>query len=202
MTADLTRLAGLTPIETCRTLNDLAADVPADQAIVEIGTYRGMTACWLAAGAQAGHGAHVWTVDPHDLPGYRTTTGRKPGTLDFTETKIREHAEKQIADTGHVDHVTMIRGFSTDVAQEWDGPPIGLLFIDGDHRQHAARLDFRTWQPHLHPDGIIVWDDYADSHPGVEAAARGMYERGVITEPDVHGRIAITRLIRRHSRSE
>ena len=197
MTANLTRLQGLTPLATCGTLYDLAQDVPAEQAIVEIGTFKGMTACWLASGAQAGHGAHVWTVDPHDLPGYRTTTGRNPGTIDFTATEIREAAEKQIADTGHADHVTMIRGFSVEVAEAWDGPPIGLLFIDGDHRQHAARLDFRSWQPHLHRDALIVWDDYADSHPGVEAAARGMHERGAITEPDVHGRIAITRLVPR-----
>lgn len=197
MTDALRSLDGLTPIETCETLYRLAADVPADHAIVEIGTYRGMTACWLASGAQSGHGAHVWTVDPHDLPGYRTTTGRKPGTLDFTQTSIREHAIRQIASVGMTDHITMIRGFSVEVAETWDGPPIGLLFIDGDHRQHAARLDFRTWQPHLHRDALIVWDDYADSHPGVEAAAQGMYERGAISEPDVHGRIAITRLIPR-----
>lgn len=194
MTA-LVDLKGLTPVETCDLLYSLASDVPAGDAIVELGTYMGKTACYLAAGAQDGHGAHVWTIDPHDLPGYRTTTGRKPGTIDFTRTEVREAAERQITEAGLADHVTMIRGFSTEVAKTWTGPKVGLLFIDGDHRQHAARKDFRSWQPHLSYDAIIAWDDYAPSHPGVSAAARGMVEKGVITEPTVYGRVAITQLV-------
>lgn len=201
MTA-LADLEGLAPQQTCDLLYDLAADVPHDEAIVELGTYKGKTACYLAAGAQDGHGAHVWTIDPHDLPGFRTTTGARPGTLDFTRTEIREAAERQISQAGYSRDVTMIRGFSTEVAKTWDGPKIGLLFIDGDHRQHAARLDFRTWQPHLAWDAVIAWDDYSPSHPGVPAAARGMVEKGAITEPKVYGRVAITQLVppavRRH----
>ena len=192
---DLAGLEGLTPVETCELLYTLAGDVPAGESIVEIGTYMGKTACYLAAGAQAGNGAHVWTVDPHDLPGYRTTTGRQPGTIDFTRTEIRETAERQIREAGHADHVTMIHDFSVEAAKSWTGPPVGLLFIDGDHRQHAARLDFRTWQPHLSWDAVIAWDDYAPSHPGVPAAARGMVEKGVITEPTMYGRVAITQLV-------
>ena len=188
-------LEGMAPDETCELLRILAGDVPAEHAIVELGTFKGRTACYLAAGARDGLGAHVWTIDPHDLPGHRTTTGRRKGTLDFTQTSIREAAERQIRETVGDDAVTMIRGFSTDVAKAWDGPKVGLLFIDGDHRQHAARLDFRTWQPHLSQEAIIAWDDYAPSHPGVPAAARGLVDKGVITEPVVYGRLALTQLV-------
>ena len=90
----LRNLRTLTPLATLEPLYDLAAMVPADEAIVELGTYRGASACWLAAGAQSGLGAHVWTIDPHDLPGYRTTTGRGRGGLDFTDPAIRLDAER------------------------------------------------------------------------------------------------------------
>lgn len=191
----LYRLDTLTPPDTMEALYRLAAAVPADEAIVELGTYRGASACWLAAGARAGLGAHVTTIDPHDLPGYRTTTGRGKGGLDFTDPGIREHAARQIAGCGLTDAVTMVRGFSVDEAARWDGPPVGLLFIDGDHRQHAARKDFRSWQPHLSREAVICWDDYAPSHPGVPAAVAGLVERRILTTPDVRGRLGITGLV-------
>src|SRR5690606_32065016 len=90
ITDGLERLRTLTPVETLMPLYELASMVPEDEAIVELGTYRGASACWLGAGARDGLGAHVWTVDPHDLPGYRTTTGRGSGGLDFTDPAIRK----------------------------------------------------------------------------------------------------------------
>lgn len=191
----LDRLETLTPRETLVELYHLAALVPPDECIVEIGTYRGASACWLGAGARAGLGAHVFTVDPHDLPGKRTTTGRGRGGLDFTQTVIREHAQEQISMCGLSDTVSMIRGFSTDVAEQWSGPPVGLLFIDGDHREGPARRDLRTWQPHLSREAVIAWDDYADSHPGVPTAVSGLVNRHILTAPDVRGRLAITGLV-------
>src|SRR5690554_7606918 len=92
--------------------------VPEDEVIIEIGTYRGASACWLGAGARDGFGAHVYTIDPHDLPGYRTTTGRGRGGLDFTDPSIREDAERQIREMGLTEHVTMIQGFSAEVGQD------------------------------------------------------------------------------------
>lgn len=191
----LDQLDTLTPRETLTELYRLAALVPPDECVVEIGTYRGASACWLAAGARAGLGAHVWTIDPHDLPGQRTTTGRGRGGLDFTQTAIREHAQEQIRACGLDGHVTMIRGFSTEVAEEWDGPPVGLLFIDGDHREAPARRDLRSWQPHLSREAVIAWDDHAPSHPGVPAAVAGLVARHILTEPDVRGRLAITGIV-------
>src|SRR5690606_16235375 len=141
----LYRLRTLSPIVSLETLYRLAALVPSDEAIVELGTFRGASAVWMAAGARAGLGAHVWTIDPHDLPGHRTTTGRSPGTIRYEDPAIRQDAERQIAESGFGDGVTMIRGFSVEEAGRWTGPKVGLLFIDGDHREHAARKDFRSW---------------------------------------------------------
>ena len=75
---DLAKLDGFSPAQTYQVLYDLALNVPAEQAIVELGTFHAKGAVYLAEGAAHGGGAHVWTVDPHDLPGYRTTTGNGP----------------------------------------------------------------------------------------------------------------------------
>lgn len=195
---DLDALRGLTSYTDAGTLEllyELAGRVPAGEAIVEIGTYRGASACWLAAGAARGAGAHVWTVDPHDLPGERRPTSRHGGTTDYTDPKIRQHAAQQIASAGLSDRVTMVRAHSVDAAAGWDGPRVGLLYIDGDHREHAARRDFRKWQPHLAPAAVVAWDDYdLHTHPGVPRAVAGLVARRMITEPEVYSRLAVTQL--------
>lgn len=194
---ELDQLKSFTPREEREHLYYLANQVAADLAIVELGTYRGASACWLAAGAQSGYGAHVWTVDPHDLPGQRRPTGRNGGQTDYTNPAIRRHARQQIASVGLTDHITMVREFSTVAGEQWAGPTVGLLFIDGDHRQHAARRDFRAWERHLAPGALVVWDDHADTHPGVPAAVAALVEKGALTEPEMLGRLAVTRPVRR-----
>lgn len=188
-------LRTLTPVETLMPLYELASMVPEDEAIVELGTYRGASACWLGAGARDGLGAHVWTVDPHDLPGYRTTTGRGSGGLDFTDPAIRKDAIRQIRECGLWDRVTMIQGFSHEVGASWSGPKVGLLFIDGDHRQHAVRKDFASWERHLSGDAVIAFDDYSESHPGVPAVVDALVAKGIISEPVVFDRLAVCQRI-------
>ena len=60
----LSRQRGQVELAACQLLRDLAARVPADQAIVELGAFAGRSTGWLLLGAQDGHGAHVTTVDP------------------------------------------------------------------------------------------------------------------------------------------
>lgn len=74
-----------------------------------------------------------------------------------------------------------IEGYSVYVAQEWD-KPIGVLFIDGDHDQ--ALDDFEAWIPHVVPDGIIIFHDYAHHSPKVVADCNLIAERyEVIRKP-------------------
>lgn len=197
MTERLHELAGFDqPVER-DALYQLAAVVPADQAVVELGTFKGKGTCFLAAGARAGLGAHVWTVDPHDLPGERTTTGsgaRPRHPIDYTDPTIPVIAREQVASAGLSDRVTFIQGFSTDVGEAWGGPRVGLLFVDGDHREGAVRRDFAAWEPHLAPDAVIAWDDHRVGFPGVMAVVdRLAHEKALLTEPVLVGSLAVTR---------
>src|SRR5690606_27245307 len=79
---------GLSNLETSRWAFNQAARVPAEQAIVEIGVYRARTTCWLASGAQSGHGAHVWGVDPWDLPQH-----------DPVKPKFRDSKQRRLANS-------------------------------------------------------------------------------------------------------
>lgn len=181
-------------------LRGLAGHIPADEAIVEIGTFRGASAEFLALGSIHGKGAHVWTVDPHDLDGYRTTTGKghARSPIHFSDPEHRLAAEERLTATERLrETVTMIQAFSTDAAAEWDGPPIGLLFIDGDHREGAVRRDFSAWEPHLAHGAIIAFDDHRqDRFPGVVQVVNNLVDKGIIVHESTVGTLTICRRVR------
>lgn len=158
----LAALSGLVSPEVGEVLAALAAEVPADKAIVEVGSFRGKSTCYLASGAKDGRGARVYAVDAWDLDG--NVTGR----FGFAEPSARETFDAQVRSMRLASRITPLQGFSVDVAGRWSGPPIGLLFIDGDHSAAAVRADFDAWSPHLAAGAVVVFDDYGTpKNPGV-----------------------------------
>lgn len=159
--ARLAALEGLISPEVGMALASLAARVPAGLPIVELGSYRGKSTAYLAAGSFAVSDAPVFAVDPWDTPG--NITGRfgfaDPATL------LAFHA--QLASVDLLRFVTPLRGFSTDVAKHWLRP-IGLLYIDGSHTLADVLADVKAWGKFIPAGGVIAFDDYrTDRNPGV-----------------------------------
>lgn len=190
-------MTSLTPLPVVQYLHDMAARVPATQCIVEIGVYRGRTTCWLAHGAQSGRGAHVYGIDPWDLPDHQ------PAKPKFSRSEQREIAQDYVRKTGHADHATLIQGYSQAVGASWEGPKVGLLYVDGDHTTDGVLRDWEAWRPHLAGTATIVFDDYDDDSFGVRKAVDHLHAEGHITRPTVvAGRVAVARLPRaRHAKS-
>jgi hypothetical protein len=157
----LAALEGLISPEVGETLAALAAGVPRSAAIVELGSYRGKSTAYLAAGAAVGNGARVHAVDPWDTPGNRT------GRFGFADPATRAAFMAQLEAVGLLDRVTPLRGFSTDVARHWIAP-IGLLYVDGSHTEADVAADVEAWAPFLIPGAVIAFDDYrTERNPGV-----------------------------------
>jgi hypothetical protein len=116
-------------------LTRLAAGVEAG-CIVEVGSYRGMSTIALARGANV----PLYAFDPHEH--FEGVMGGVFGPADrraFFENLLR---------AGLVEKVRLVNLSSEVVAPGWE-QPIGLLWIDGDHRYEAVRRDFECWAPHL-----------------------------------------------------
>jgi MMP 1-O-methyltransferase len=144
-------------------LYQLAQQVPSDQAIVEVGSFKGKSTCYLACGSRDGHGAPVVAVDPWDL------AGNVYGKHGFTRPVVRETFEAQLKKMRVRGRVLAKQAFSVDAAAVYDGPKIGLLFIDGDHTEAAVRADVEAWSPHLAAGHTIAFDDYdTKPNPGVK----------------------------------
>jgi len=183
------RVRAATPEDVMIALADFAAQVPGDQEIVELGVFHGRTALQMAWGARQGNRAHVTAIDPWDLPG-------NDYGPPFTDSGTRRWAFHHVKTLGYARDITLIQAFSHDAAAEYDGPPVGLLFVDGDHSEEGARRDIEVWAPHLAEGARIVVDDYGHPDwPGVKAAVDALVTKGVLEPVEVyHGALAVTKL--------
>lgn len=160
--AELASLEGLIPDEVGLALAGLAAEVPPHRCIVEIGSYRGKSACYLASGAAVGLEAPVFCIDPWD------TAGNVGGRFGFDQRATREAFHAQVRRMKLSDRITAFRAFSRDLAARWTRP-VGLLYIDGSHLERDVRADWEAWRPHLSSPALVAFDDYRTvRNPGVE----------------------------------
>lgn len=141
------------------TLMKLAAEGPGQGAIVEIGSLFGRSTCWLAYGSLAAGREPVHAVDhfkgsPEHQTGapFELDDIAEKGTTFFT-------FMENIKNFGVNAHVRPIASSSLKAAKAWDGGPIRLLFIDGDHSFEPTLADFNAWAPFVTPGGIIVFHD-------------------------------------------
>lgn len=138
---------GITPAEG-RALAAAAASVRRG-IIVEIGSYRGKSAVALAHGVR-GRDVPIWCVDPHEeFVGALGGTFGPQDRAEFFRTMLSTRAYEQ---------VRLVNLPAAQLAEAWHDP-IGMLFIDGDHRYDAVRSDFDRWYPHVVAGGVIALDD-------------------------------------------
>jgi predicted O-methyltransferase YrrM len=159
----LANIPGLVAREDGIVLAKMAASVPADQAIVEIGAHRGLSTCWLAAGSKEdGAGALVTSIDPWPLAG--VAEDFREDVVWAEEGAMEQHA-RNLAKVGVSEIVTAVRGTAVDVAASWPGTPIGMLFHDADHSYEAVKDDYLAWLPYLVPGCWVAVHDYFGAVP-------------------------------------
>jgi predicted O-methyltransferase YrrM len=170
-------IEGMTHQDETRLLMKLAAEVPAELAIVEIGSWRGRTSAALAIGARDGGGAKVFAVDP-----FVDYTGRGVNTTFFYPADNVNHFWANLERVGVKDRVTLIQKTGIDGAKVWKKKKkdIGLLFIDGNHEYEFVKADFEAWEPFVAVGGMICMHDLDE--PGVqqvlaEALTTGRFEQ-------------------------
>jgi len=112
--------------------------------IVEIGSWKGRSTIWLGWGAKEGNNK-VYAVDPH------SGSPTEPGST-------YEEFLENIKRAGLEETVVPIRRTSMEALKEWTFP-IGILFIDGDHKYEAVVNDFMGWGKFLVEGGSLAIHD-------------------------------------------
>jgi hypothetical protein len=149
---EIDAIEGWLTLEEGRRLAYLASTVPAKQAIVELGSWKGKSTAYLAAGSKFGHCASVFAVD--HWVGHPELQYLFPDPSTTTLPEFLRNMEWQ----GHLDIVTPLSGKTVDVARTWTRP-IGLLFIDAAHEYEAVKEDFLAWSPFVGVGGWVAFHD-------------------------------------------
>lgn len=160
-------------------------------AIVEIGSWLGRSTGWLAAGSQARGREPVHAVDTFDggpaLNAEDYPILKEQGTTFHAFNDNLERA-------GVFEQVEPVVSDSLSAAARWDGRPIRLLFIDGDHSYEAVKADLAAWLPYVISGGYVVFDDVGEAYPGVQrVTAEATAEGGPLARVFAIGKMWVTR---------
>lgn len=179
---ELDALRGLISLETGHALANLAAEVPEDQVIVELGSYMGKSTCWLAEGSRRGRGAGVIAVDAWNL------MGNVDGKHRYASLETKQVFDEQLKTMDFWETIYAIQDFTAAVGRAYPRMDVGLLFVDADHSYEAVKADFEAWEPHLVERAVVAFDDYGTrKNPGVERFVRELAKRynwSVIIDPN------------------
>jgi hypothetical protein len=138
----------------------LAYQWASDDLVVEIGSYSGMTAAFIAETlGEAGYQNKVLSIDPFERVSHsRLNPGGRYGRYLRT-----------IQQRGLEDRCLPLVAYSQDAAPAVP-ERIGLLIVDGNHEHESVALDLRLYGPKVTPGGFIFLDDHTDTYPGVVRA--------------------------------
>ncbi len=125
----------------------LVQKLEAPLCLVEIGSYLGGSAYFLAAAAsEAVETATLYCVDTWQN--------------DAMSEGKRDTWKKFITNTQRFStKITPLRGLSHDIGRYFSDE-IDLLFIDGDHSYDSCRDDTETWLPKVKKGGVVLFHDY------------------------------------------
>jgi hypothetical protein len=176
---------GMVSLDEFRLLHDLAREVR-DGCIVEIGAWRGRSSIALALGSQAGGGAPVYSIEPHEW--FVGALGGCFGPED------RAAFYRAMLASGCWRTVRLVNLSSEQAAPGWT-KPVGLLWIDGDHREPAVRRDFHAWLPHLAPGARVAFDDSTDPKLGPAPLIRHLVATGLFEKRALVGKVTVLELV-------
>ena len=181
-------------------LETAVRDAPAGGAMLEIGSF-----CGLSANLLAHYRRRHWRTEPLWTCDRWTFEGAEAGatmdtsgvTFDEYRTWVRDAFLRNVGLWSRGDLPRTIELTSDELFSAWDrgeeaadvwgrpqrlGGPLGFCYIDGNHTEAFARRDFENTDRYLMPGGYVLFDDSADDSQWevrqvvAEVAASGRYE--------------------------
>jgi hypothetical protein len=133
---------------------------PSDGVALEVGCYKCSATVFIAKACAKKQIPCVYAMDLF------TGTPSWNYSMEYFES-----AQQTIVLYGLAERVRLIRAHSLHYPWEY---PIAVLHIDADHEYEAVRQDIEKYTPFLVERGIVVFDDYDRTHPGVLRAVHGL----------------------------
>jgi glycosyltransferase involved in cell wall biosynthesis len=160
--------------------------------IIEVGSWRGKSAVALALGVRdRAAPIPIFCIEPH-----RPFVGFYGGQFGPTDRGVFYRVMQR---TGAFREVALVNLSSEDVAATW-ASPVGLAFIDGDHRHAQVRRDFECWDRHVVLGGLIAFDDAIDPACGPARLVAEIVQTGCYRIIETVGKIVVLQKLRHAER--
>ncbi len=173
-----------------------ATRVESGTCIVELGVWHGLSTIYLAGGSAAGNRAPVYSVDRFVASGSAAPVlaahHGHGADWDYGETFARN-----VRAARRAVQITPVRADTAAAGRVWDGPPIGLLFVDADHSLEGVRRDWNAWRNHIAPKGTVAFHDYSNSEYEVAEFVDDLVASGILQRQQQHGSILATKPVAR-----
>src|SRR5262249_48738422 len=110
-------------------LFNLAAWLPPGGSYLEVGSWMGLSSIVFANGliASLNFRATIYCVDTWK------GSAEHQGLPEVQEDRVYELFLRNVREAGVDSFIRPLRGESIEMARAWDGPPLDMIFIDGDH---------------------------------------------------------------------
>jgi predicted O-methyltransferase YrrM len=132
------------------------------ETLIEIGTYLGRSACYLAeCAALRGVQLDLRTVDHFRGSAEHTPEQRR-------NLKERCHNYLRASGVGHL--LTICETTSTNCALSHADESVAFVYLDGSHDYESVRDDISAWWPKIRPGGVLAGDDFAPEFRDVQNA--------------------------------
>ncbi len=134
--------------------------------IVEIGAFKGKSACFIAEGIDS-RNCEFYSIDTWYNDGMKE--GRQDVFADFLR-NTEPYKGK----------IKPLRGYSYEARKDWpEQKKIDFLWIDGDHSYAGVKRDIEDWAPLVKKNAVICFHDYRDE-PDVKKAVDELAAAGKI----------------------
>lgn len=186
---ELAELSGRITAQEGEYLKSLASQIPLGGTIVEIGSYRGKSTCYLGTGLliSGNTSAHVQAID-------LWTKGNTTSTKYHTE-ETWFMFNKQVEDMGLKDIITPYMNSSVDAAIRHKHK-IDMLFIDGNHKYPYVLADWNAWRKFLKSGSIVAFHDYTPKYRGpVKVVNNKVISKYKLENINITGRLWSARIV-------
>lgn len=121
---------------------------------VELGTFLGRSAAILSK-----HIDNVHTIDVFEDVQLIKAEASRVHYQEFFDMIPRSFDLVSKSLAGRFPNVTVIKGYSLNVAGSYEDQSIDLLMFDGDHTYYGLKDDFAHWFPKLKTGGYLIVHD-------------------------------------------
>jgi predicted O-methyltransferase YrrM len=175
-------IPGMVKIDAAELLYAICVIQDVEGDVLEIGSWQGKSTSYLARGVKDSANGHLFAVDH-----FKGNVGKEHlYNIEGDSGALKERFERNMRSLGLHDVITLIPYPSEHAYSYLADRRLRFLFIDGDHTEAGVTRDIELFCPLVLAGGIVVFDDFDDSSPGVVSSV----EQWILRQ---HPRLAFVR---------